>query len=447
MTLQELFAKIEAQQDAVDQLYNQVEGFNDKLETMTDDEGAQFEQLSADYERELKVLNQLRTSYKIQKSREDQGKPKRQTQPSAPQAREKLSVGMGAQPRELPAGNWGYENLADFANMVKNYKGHGPDNRWKEVVNAAPAEFAREYEGGDGGFLVPDEMRREIKELIFGESSLLGACDQYTLSGNSIMFNKDEDAPWSSAGIQCYWEGEGQQFTPKKFALDQNQMRLFKLTALVPVTEELLEDAAFVSGYISRKVGTKFDWKLQDALFNGNGAGKLRGIINQPSLVEVAKETSQTADTIVLANIENMFMRMAPWLMPGARWVVSIDALGQLNGLKFGTSEYPVYLPNDSTAGAPYGTLKGLPVFASMAAQTLGDKGDIYLVNLGQYCFIQKAAGMRTAASMHLYFDYDITCFKFVIRCNGDGWWAAASTPPYATSNTISPFVTLAERA
>jgi hypothetical protein len=54
---------------------------------------------------------------------------------------------------------------------------------------------------------------------------------------------------------------------------------------------------------------------------------------------------------------------------------------------------------------------------------------------------------MQFASSIHLRFDYDQTAFRFVFRIDGQPWWPTAATPLYATSDTLSPFVTLAERA
>ena len=61
-----------------------------------------------------------------------------------------------------------------------------------------------------------------------------------TTSSNTITFPKDETTPWaSSGGLQAYWDGENDQLTQSKVALKEHTLRLNKLTALVPVTEEL----------------------------------------------------------------------------------------------------------------------------------------------------------------------------------------------------------------
>lgn len=88
----------------------------------------------------------------------------------------------------------------------------------------------------------------------------------------------------------------------------------------------------------------------------------------------------------------------------------------------------------------------GRPVVPTEACQTLGDKGDIILADLNQYLTATKTSGVRVETSIHLWFDYDITAFKFVMRVAGKSWFDAAIAPRNG-SLTRSPFVTLAERA
>ena len=110
------------------------------------------------------------------------------------------------------------------------------------------------------------------------------------------------------------------------------------------------------------------------------------------------------------------------------------------------SSSVPSYFPPGGLADAPYGRLKGRPVIPTQAAQTLGDEGDITLVDLKSYMTLVKTGGMRSDVSMHLYFDYDIMAFRFILRIDGQPYLSAPIDPLHGTT-TLSPFVTLAARA
>jgi HK97 family phage major capsid protein len=92
-----------------------------------------------------------------------------------------------------------------------------------------------------------------------------------------------------------------------------------------------------------------------------------------------------------------------------------------------------------------FGTLYGRPVIPLESCSALGDVGDIILCSLGQYLTVTKIGGIRADVSMHLWFDYDMSAFRFVLRMAG----APELSAPISranSSNTLSAFVTLAAR-
>jgi hypothetical protein len=59
---------------------------------------------------------------------------------------------------------------------------------------------------------------------------------------------------------------------------------------------------------------------------------------------------------------------------------------------------------------------------------------------------IVKASGIRVDVSMHLYFDYDMLAYRFVMRLTGQPWMRGPITAP-DNSTTYGSFVALDERA
>jgi HK97 family phage major capsid protein len=104
-------------------------------------------------------------------------------------------------------------------------------------------------------------------------------------------------------------------------------------------------------------------------------------------------------------------------------------------------------MPAGGATGRPYDTLFGKPIVWTEHCQTLGTVGDLLFCDWGQYLVGQKAGGggMQFASSIHLKFDYDQTCFRFVFRVDGQPWWPGVLTPRYSAV-TQSPFIALASR-
>jgi HK97 family phage major capsid protein len=112
-------------------------------------------------------------------------------------------------------------------------------------------------------------------------------------------------------------------------------------------------------------------------------------------------------------------------------------------GVVVGMGGIPVYMPANGLSGAPYATLYGRPVIPFESCSTMGTIGDIAFCDFSQYLFGQKSAGPEVASSIHVNFIYDETCFRFVMRTDGQPWWNSVLTPENGV-NTLSPFVVLA---
>lgn len=336
----------------------------------------------------------------------------------------------------------GFRNYGEFcADVVRAASGKGQSEK---LVRAA-STFGNTENGPDGGFGVPPEFAREIASIAYAEESLLSRCDATPISGNTMTFPKDETTPWGSTGITAAWEGEGNQSTPKKPAVQDAQLRLRKLKVLVAASEELLADAPAMSAYITRKSGEAVDWKVNDAVVNGTGAGMPLGILKSGSLVTQAKESGQAADTIVAANIAKMYARCIMGAGANAVWLVNPDAFPQIMTLTLNNN--PIWVPaNEGFKAAPNGLLMGRPIVLTDACDTVGDVGDIIFANMSGYRAITKAGGADFAQSMHLWFDQDLMAFRLIFRMDGQPALASAVTPPNS-STTRSHFVALAARA
>ena len=317
--------------------------------------------------------------------------------------------------------------------------------------------FGSEGVGADGGFAVPEEFRSAINRLVESEDSMMSRCDQLPISTASMSLPDDETTPWGNDGIRAYWENEAAQQTQSKPALKSKDYRLRKLTALVPVTEELLEDAVALGAYIESKAPERINWEVDEAIVRGTGAGQPLGFLNSPSVVNVAAIGSQVAATISGQNVLDMYTRVYSRYRGGAIWIVSHDAEDQLLKLSVAGQQatgaeatgygFPLYVPPGMTRdGGTYGTLMGRPVIVSEHGAALGAVGDIMIASLPQYRCVMRRGGIQAAQSMHLWFDQDAVAFKFRMRIDGAPKLSAPIVPRSGNS-TLSAFVTLAARA
>ena len=346
----------------------------------------------------------------------------------------------------------GFQSLGEFMQAV--YQAEKPGQSLDERLligggrgAAAPGAYGNEASGQDGGFLVPPQFSQDIFRLSLGEDSLLPLTDNVEISGNSMAFPKDETTPWGTNGIRAYWQGEASSATATKPVLGLATLRLKKLMALVPTTDELLEDTNALTSYLPEKVADSIRWKTNESILFGAGNGVPIGAMTAGATVTVAKESGQATQTLVPQNLAKMISRLPPGSFAKSVWIVNNDVLPALFTLTLGN--YPIYMPNGLTVGgiqvSPYGTLLGRPVFVSQHANTFSSQGDVLLVDLSYYQTITKAGGLQTATSMHLYFDADLTAFRTTFRMDGQSKIAAAISPAKGSAS-MSPFIQLGAR-
>lgn len=347
-------------------------------------------------------------------------------------------------------GTGGFRAFGDFAKAVHSAAGGRQTDPRLSMVNAAAATtYGQEGVGADGGYMVPPDFKATILSRVLAEDSLLSRCDQTPTTSNSITVPIDEDSPWATSGIQATWEGEATTFGQGKPALKSTTVRANKITALVPVTDELLEDAPSLESFLRQKAPAKIDYKVNDAIINGDGVGKPMGFLASPCLVTQAAEGGQTAGTVNFANISKMYSRMPAANRKNAVWIINQDLEPQLDNLVVpgaGASvAAPAYMPPGGMSASPFATLKGRPVIYTEAANALGAVGDITFADLSAYLAVVKSGGLKTDFSIHLWFDQGLSAFRFVLRIGGRPWWNSPMARA-KSANTLSPFVALAAR-
>jgi HK97 family phage major capsid protein len=256
----------------------------------------------------------------------------------------------------------GFASFGDFAAAVRTGgQRNGVVDQRLTIGAAAPGTYGNEASGADGGYLIPPEFSTDIFSLSLAEDALLPMTDNVNVNGNGMTFPKDETTPWGTDGVRAYWQAEATAATATKPKFGVSALRLHKLMALVPVTDELLEDSGAINSYLPNLLARSIRWKTNEAILTGDGAGMPLGAFNGSAAVVVAKESGQATLTIAVANILKMIARLPPGSFPKAQWLVTPDALPALFGLTLGN--YPIYLPiSAGIQGSPYGTLMGRPI-------------------------------------------------------------------------------------
>ncbi len=349
---------------------------------------------------------------------------------------------------ELDDPKFGYKHFGEQLLAVKRFcNREGEDPRMKiaeaAIKQKAPTNYANEGSGPDGGFAVAPDFHTELLSYLYADDNILARCRKMTTGGNVVTIPTDETVAWGTDGVQAYWAGESSTLTTSKPKLGQMQIQLHKLTALVPVTNELLEDNAFsLASYVGANAPIKIADKINGSLVGGTGAGQPLGILNSPAIVSTAT-TGGSAGHFNATNAAKMFANMPAYMRNNSVWMYHSTVLPEIMTMSIG--QVPVFFPPGGIGASPGGALWGRPLIQSEQLQALGTLGDIWLVDWNQYIAVTKANGLRQDMSIHLYFDSDITAFRFIFRIGGRPWMKAPITQKNG-GGTLSGFVNLVAR-
>lgn len=305
----------------------------------------------------------------------------------------------------------------------------------------------------EGGFLIQKDFSKEVMKRAYDSSQLYNLCKKITISSeaNGLKIPAIDESSRATGsrfgGVRAYWVNEADTATASKPKLRMIELNLKKLLAFWYATDELLKDAAALQSIALDAFGQEIAFMVDDAIINGVGNTQPLGLLNCPALVSQAKETNQTAATVVALNAIKMKSRLSAASYARSVWIANPEVQVQLPQMNIssGTAGVLVYMPPNGLVEKGYETLFGRPIKFIEQCAALGTVGDFMLVDFDQYLIAEKG-GMEVDSSMHVQFLYDEMVFRIKKRIDGQPVWNSALTP-YKGSNSTSPYVALATRA
>ena len=334
------------------------------------------------------------------------------------------------------------------------------DYRWNDTdTDYFSAVFAGRFHPGlttrsmvegiasDGGFLVPTETSEIIHNVALENEIVLP--NAYVMP----MKTNDKNIPGLNIGDHSsnLFGGFTASYKPEAGTLDEAnpKARLMalsakKLTGYLKFSREVFDDIPGGGGQIAEICGKGLAWYRDKSFLKGTGAGEPLGILNADCLVTVSKESGQSADTILYENLIQMMSRMFAGSFANSVWVCHQTCIPQLLTLAVPIGLGGSHIPVMSKGKAGFEILTR-PVIFTEKTEVLGDKGDVMLCDFGQYV-VGLREELRLEYSPHVYFTTDQIAARLVARHDGMPLWDKALTLEDGAT-TVSPFVTLAERA
>jgi HK97 family phage major capsid protein len=231
-----------------------------------------------------------------------------------------------------------------------------------------------------GGYLVPDEFRRELVMALNEENVIRGLATVFPTTSGTMTI------PVNSAHGSASWKTEEAAYSTSDETFAEVTLNAYKATALIKVSEELLNDSAFpVESLLATEFGRRLGKLEEEAFINGDGSAKPTGIVGGS-----AEGATATATNAITADeLTNLYHGLARPYRARATWVMNDSTIKLIRKLKTGVSNDNTYLWQAGLQDGEPDRLFGRPVVASefMPAATTGLKpivfGDISYYYIG----------------------------------------------------------------
>jgi HK97 family phage major capsid protein len=197
------------------------------------------------------------------------------------------------------------------------------------------------------------------------------------------------------------------------------QLNAFKYSFLVPVANELLNDAGFdISALIAEQAGNAIGFGINTGLTVGTGTVEPTGIFTTGASAVTGGTGVGGAPTY--ENLVDLLYALdgQARLLPGVGWLMSKSAIAAVRKVKDGDGRF-IWSAGSIAAGQP-DELLGYPVFENPAAPALGTGAfSIGVGHLPSYK-ARLAGGIQVAQSADYAFNEDVTTFRVTARVDGN---------------------------
>jgi HK97 family phage major capsid protein len=273
----------------------------------------------------------------------------------------------------------------------------------------------------DGGYLVPEEFRN-IMIMYDAEDTLVwNRATVWPMNGEKIQFPKLQQNPDVNdagfdhfAGVSFDWVEEGGEKPETEPAFGMIEMIVHELAGYTEITNTLLDDSVInLINYLTRLFRAAWYWYTDRSFIQGTGGKQPLGIINDPSIITVFR---QTTSTLEFHDCLNMEAAMPSVFDTNAVWFITKAGRAAIRGQTTTNGDLVLqehYYP-DLTKGYDM-TILGRPAYlADGKIPALGSTGDLILGTWTWYYI-----GFRQDFSMDSSRHFKFRNNRTALRCSG----------------------------
>jgi HK97 family phage major capsid protein len=274
-----------------------------------------------------------------------------------------------------------------------------------------------------GGFLVPEEFAEVMIMYDAPGNIVWPRATKWDMKTDKLQFPKLGQVPENDsnldhfAGVSFSYIDEGDEKPETEPNFTFLELVVHELAGYTEISDNLIDEAAInIMNFLTKLYRQGWMWRTDRDFIRGNGGGQPLGIVLDPQVTAVARNT---AGTVVFQDILNMDDALPSMFDQGALWMGEKEVLSALRG-QVDTNGQPILQEvwgYDAGIGATtrITTLFGYPFIRSDGkTYNLGTAGDLVLGNWVHY-YIGVCKQFSLDTSRHAAFRNN----KTAVRCSG----------------------------
>lgn len=259
----------------------------------------------------------------------------------------------------------------------------------------------------EGGYLVPDEFEATLIDRLSEENFIRNLATIITSS------NGDKKIPVVASHGAAIWVDEEGEYTEDDDVFATVTLGAHKLSSIIKVSEELLNDAAFnLETYIAQEFARRMSAAEELAFISGDGSSKPTGLITSGETgVTAASSTAITADEVI-----DLYHSLRTPYRKNAVFIANDSTIKAIRKLKDGTGQY-LWQPG-LQAGQP-DTILNRPVYTSSCMPEIAGGNKVMLFGDMSYYWIADRQGRSFQRLNELFAKNGQVGFRVFQRVDG----------------------------
>lgn len=221
-------------------------------------------------------------------------------------------------------------------------------------------QILSEGTAADGGYLVPEEFANMIVEDIRDISIMRQLASVMQTNSDTVHIPSLISRP------KAAWRAEKATKNTSTASFGENVLTPYSLASIVPLTNELVADAALGVGgsivnYISGLLATSLAEEEEKAFWTGNGSGKPTGVDGGGYTLRTFAAGAGATDVLRADALISAYHNTPQGYRNRAVWVGNMGTWGEVGRLKDSQNRYLL----TDLSGSPTQLVKGRPVYES----------------------------------------------------------------------------------